>query len=184
MRSKVSLHTACPFSTMNGTSSGAHFDTAARPTESRRWDRIRTPDRRIPRSACGVRRSSGHTRWILGGQIGGNADRLVRHQEIEALRGQDETVPVSAEHGVPERHGIDLPTRRQIEQWCAVPGAVPNLTVLVAPKIEPQEEPVRKGEVVNRDRRARPCRGSALRDGSDGPRRQSATGARSTGGVG
>ena len=91
----------------------------------------------------------------LGGQVGGDADRLVQHQEVEALRRQDEAVAVLSEDGVPERHRVDLSARRQIEEGGTVPGAVPDLTALVTPQIEPQEEPVQKNEVVNRDRGAR-----------------------------
>ena len=154
MRSKVSLHTAWPFSTMKGTSWARTSSAAPRSTESP--GRIEPEPRIEEPGVVRTELAAGRVvRGHFGGQIGGDADRLVRHQEIEALRGQDETITVLPEDGVPERHGINLSARSQIKQWRAVPGAVPNLTPLVAPQIESQKEPVRKNEVVDRDRRAR-----------------------------
>ena len=82
-------------------------------------------------------------------------DRLVRHQQVETLRGQDEAVAVLPEDGVPERHRVRLGARRQIEQRSAVARAVPDLPPLVPPQIETQEEPVGQDEIVDGHRRTR-----------------------------
>ena len=183
IRSKVNLHTGCPFSTMKGTSCARTSRAAREPAEAP----LHVEAEAGIEEACVVRPELA-TRGVVGGHLGRQRGRdahgLVRHQEVEALWREDEAVALLAVHRVPERRGVDLASSRQVEQRGAVACAVPYLSARVAVRDRARGT----GRPTGRGRRSAPARPAeehrAPRRGPPAPRRRSAWAGRSTGAVG
>ncbi len=124
MRSKVSLHTDCPFSTMKGTSCARTSSAAREPLE--RAAGVESEAGVEEAGVVGAQLAAGRVvRRHLGGQVRRDAHRLVGHQEVEALGRQHEAV--ARPRGTPgPRTGAGRPRAPggEVEQRRAVAGAV------------------------------------------------------------
>ena len=141
MRSKVKLADGLAVLDHEGHVVGTHLECGTRTPEAsgRVEPEAGVEEPRIVGAEFTARRV---VRRHLGCQVGGDADGLVRHQEVEALRGQNQPVAVLSEDRIPERRWIDLSTHGEIEERGAVAGAVANLAAFVAVQVETEEEAV------------------------------------------
>ena len=125
---------------------GTHLERRARSVKRPR--RV-VPEPRIeePR-VVGAELAAGRVvRCHLGGEPRRNPDRLLRQQQIEPPRGQDDAVAVLARDRVP----VVLPPvpvrARHLQHGRVLAGPVAHPPRLVASQIESQEQPVRRGDV-------------------------------------